>query len=50
MRDNIECISTKVIINKLAIKTTTIHHKKCGTNLTIGLGTNFAIKSKPHEI
>jgi hypothetical protein len=49
MRDNIECILTKVIINK-AIKPTTIHHKKCGRNLTIGLGTNIAIKSKPYEI
>lgn len=49
MRDNIECILTKVITNK-AIKITTIHHKKCGRNLTIGLGKIFAIKSKPHEI
>lgn len=49
MRDNVECILTKVIINK-AIKPTTIHHKKSGRNLTIELGTNFAIKSKPHEI
>jgi hypothetical protein len=49
MKDNIECILTKVIVNK-PIKTTTIHHKKCGRNLTIGLGTYFAIKSKPQEI